>query len=83
MEAGGDIASAGIATAGAVLVVLVEGEVVAGGNVVVERGGGGRLANCRLGDDEHAAAITVRRASVPAATNLRRARTWITRRRLS
>ncbi len=57
--------------------------VVVGGDVVVEGGDVGRRADCPLGDDEQAAAITVKRPSVPAITSLERAPTGFTRGRLS
>ncbi len=88
MDAGGEVVCPdGGATDGAPLVgVLVGGAVVVVGGdvvVVVVVGGRERPADCPLGDDEHAAAITVSRASVPATASLERARTGFTRGRLS
>jgi hypothetical protein len=83
MEAGGDVGPTGAVTGVVVLEGLVDGVVVAGGNEVLVRDGGGRWADCEFGDDEHAAATTLRRASAPSTPRLRRARTCLTRRRLS
>ena len=86
MDAGGDVVCpAEGATDGAPVVgVLVGGAVVVvGGDVVVVVAGRTRPADCPLGDDVHAAAITVSRASVPATAGLERARTGFTRGRLS
>jgi hypothetical protein len=82
MEAGGDVGPAWDVTGVVEIGLLVDGVVVAGGNVEVERGDGRRSDDCGFGDDEHEATTTVRRTSAPNTPN-RRAGTCLTRRRLS
>ena len=87
IDAGGVVVGpAGAATEGdPPLTPLVA--VVAGADVVVVVavvGGDDSVpADCPLGDDEQAAAITVKRASVPAIASHERARTGFTRGTLS
>ncbi len=83
MDAGGDVGPPEGATGVDVLGLLVDEVVVAGGNVVTARWGVRWCSDCGLGDDEHAAATTVRRASDPNTTSFRRAAIALTRRRLS
>ncbi len=85
MDAGGDVVGpAGVATTGGPplgpLVAVVAGADVV---VVVVVGDDSLPADCPLGDDEQAAAITVKRASVPAIASHERARTGFTRGTLS